>query len=126
MFASKGEEAYIPKDLNDAVAHLKMIVSADELETIQKASMDEMTQYHFGLGMWIRNEWRLWSPYFPSRYKSWFGEKGIWHPDDITAITLDALWCDLNKVEYDLTKAIKKYKDYWKKEEEKEKTTYLY
>jgi hypothetical protein len=49
-------------------------------------SNDEIIgEYHFGTGLWIRNNWGLWQE---SRLWMYFYNKGISHPDDISSLIL--------------------------------------
>jgi hypothetical protein len=40
---------------------------------------------HFGLGMWIRNNWRLWRG---GKLANDLKSKGIFHPDEMSATIL--------------------------------------
>jgi hypothetical protein len=42
------------------------------------------------------------------------------HPDDMSSIILDSYKAYLRNEQYDLSGAIKKYQEYWKKVQEKE------
>ncbi len=57
-----------------------------------------LVDFHFGLGMFIRNKWL-----YPG--DSLLGQKfiaiGVIHPDDMSSIILEALWLDLNSHEID-------------------------
>lgn len=39
-----------------------------------------------GLGMWMRNNWRLWAG---SRLQKYFLVRGIRHPDDMSGVILE-------------------------------------
>ena len=75
---------------------------------------DDMTQYHMGLGMWMRNNWGLWGG---SRLAAWFNAQGINHPDDMSGIILDSFWRYLNGKPIKLDEQVKYYQGYWKKQE---------
>ena len=71
---------YIPKDLSDAHSELNKILDNEAKEMIVKG---EST--HFGLGMWLRNNWGLWSG---GRLKCYFDERELYHPDHISSLIL--------------------------------------
>ena len=48
-------------------------------------SPDEMSKYHFGFGMYLRNNWGLWGG---SRLQKYFFDRGISHPDNMSGIIL--------------------------------------
>lgn len=78
---------YIPKDLGDCLVELDKILSEiDRKEISEMKSRDEMSLYHFGLGMWLRNNWGLWGG---SRLQKYFDDRGIGHPDNMSGIILD-------------------------------------
>ncbi len=96
---------YIPHDLDDALAEVdRIFVSADERDAVMKGTEDDMIQYHFGLGMWMRNNWGLWGG---SRLSEYFNGKGIHHPDDMSGIILDSYWRKLHGKPIDLEGQVK-------------------
>jgi hypothetical protein len=108
----KKEEIYVPKDLDDCFVELKKMLSKEDIEKIKDGTEHEMIRYHFGLGMWMRNNWGLWSG---SRLSRSFNEKGIHHPDDMSGIILNSFWRHLNNKPIQLDEQIKFYQEYWKK-----------
>lgn len=68
---------------------------------------------HFGLGMWIRNNWGLWGE---SRLVFYFNSICIYHPDDMSTIILDAFWCRLHSEPFNLEEHIQESKNYWGQE----------
>lgn len=101
---------YIPKDLDECFVELKKLLSeADQVEFRDKAE-DDVTDYHHGLGRWLRNNWGLWAG---ERLAIWFNERGITHPDDMSGIILDSFWRHLNDKPIQLEEQIKFYQDYW-------------
>jgi hypothetical protein len=111
----KAEEVYIPKDLDDCFVQLKKTLSKEQVEEMKEGLEDDMINYHFGLGMSLRNTWGLWGG---SRLARWFNEKGIHHPDDMSGVILDSFWRQLNGKPIDLDKQIKHYRDFWKTSKE--------
>ena len=75
---------YIPADLEDAIKELDK-----ELDAKQKKLLRDSAQFvdlHFGMGMWIRNNWGLWGH---SRLQKYFLKHGVWHADDMSSIIID-------------------------------------
>ena len=105
-------DIYIPKDLDDCFAELKRIVPKDQIDKMKNGTEDDMSKYHFSLGMWLRNNWGLRKG---SQLSKWFNEKGIGHPDDMSGIILDSFWRHLNNKPIQLDEQIRYYRDYWNK-----------
>jgi len=90
LAAEEIDGRYIPKDLGDAFVELdKMLPEIDRKEISAVTKRDEMIQYHFGLGMWMRNNWGLWGG---SRLQKYFTDKGMTHPDDMSSVILLYYW----------------------------------
>ncbi|MDD4182857.1 MAG: hypothetical protein PHT53_03445 [Candidatus Omnitrophica bacterium] len=109
---------YIPENLNDCFTELKRMLSPELIKEMQAGAEADMAKYHHGLGMWIRNNWGLWSG---SRLKTYFNNLEVRHPDDMSSIILDSLWRTLNNKPIKLEEQIKYYQDYWKKVKEQKK-----
>jgi hypothetical protein len=107
----KDDQIYVPKDLDDCFARLKKILKPEDVEKIKRGTEQDMIDYHFGLGLWIRNNWGLWKG---GRLAKWFNEQGIHHPDDMSGIVLHSFWRHLNSKPIELDKQVKYYQDYWK------------
>ena len=60
-----------------------------------------MSIYHFGLGMWMRNNWGLWAHGPLAAYLEQFG---VHHPDDMSGLILDTFWRHLNGLPLEVTK----------------------
>jgi len=82
-----------PKDLDECLVRLTSMLSPHEIERIKRGSAQEMTQHHFGLGLWMRNNWGLWGD---SPLARWFQARGIDHADAMSGIILDSFWRHLN------------------------------
>jgi len=51
----------VPENLEEAIAELKAMLHPTYLEEIRQTPLDEFAgTAHFGLGMWLRNNWGLW------------------------------------------------------------------
>jgi hypothetical protein len=70
---------------------------------------------HFGLGMWMRNNWGLWKGGTLAKY---FNELGIYHPDDMSSIIMTSYEAKLRNMKYDLDEEIQDYRAYWEQMKE--------
>jgi hypothetical protein len=103
---------YIPKDLNDALAFLNCSWSdKDKEEFKNRNENDLLTDFHFGKGLDMRNDWELWKG--KNSLSKYFKARGIFHPDDMSSIVLHSFHRTLNNRDIDLDNQIKYYKDYW-------------
>jgi hypothetical protein len=86
---------YVPADLDAAHKYLLKHLPAEDLQQIRAMkSEDEMSVYHFGAGLWMRNRWGLWGG---SRLARYFRKLGIEHPDEMSGIILRTFWCKLHQ-----------------------------
>jgi len=84
---------YIPKDLEDCFKQLDSFWSDSLKMEIKKMSLNEfLSQAHFGIGMWLRNNWGLW---VGSRLSKYFHSFKYSHPDDISSIILELYYRQL-------------------------------
>lgn len=107
---------YIPKNLEDCFREIDL--AWDEKNRNEIKSMTEeqfLGNSHFGMGMWIRNNWGLWGG---SRLALYFNDLGIFHPDDMSGIILTSYYRKLKGYDIELNEQIKYYKNYWKKNQE--------
>ncbi len=106
------DEIYIPKDLDESFVELDRMLHSKFIEKL-KAGDKEATNQHFGLGLWIRNNWRLWGG---SRLSEHFHNIGIFHPDDMSGIILESYVRRLKDQPIELETQVKFYQDYWAKQ----------
>ena len=85
---------YIPKDIKDCFSQLDAIYP-DSLKNKARlmADYEFASGAHFGLGMWIRNNWGLWQG---SRLKTYFARFGYTVPDATSSFILFAYHRYLN------------------------------
>jgi hypothetical protein len=82
----KIDGVYIPKNLGECFLELDRLTSEiDKKEMQAQPKRDDMIHYHITLGMWMRNNWKLWGG---SRLQKYFTDKGITHPDEMSSIIL--------------------------------------
>lgn len=110
---SNPPELYIPKDLEDSFNELNKMLHPKFIEKFKNGGKNEVIEQHFGLGLWMRNNWGLWAG---SRLAKYFEELGINHPDDMSGIILTSYQHHLNNKPLELEKQINSYKEYWKKQ----------
>jgi len=113
---SKKELNYKPANLKEAVNQLKIIHHDTTKQKIIEMSEEEfLAGAHFGLGMWIRNNWGLWKGKELAKY---FNSIGIYHPDDMSGIILTSYYRELHGQDWNLDEQVKYYQDYWRKSNE--------
>lgn len=105
----------IPNDLENALEMLMSSVPSEDKERFAKRPKNKaVAQCHFGGGMNMRNNWKLWEK--ESNLSMWFRNRGVWHPDDMSAIIFKAFWCKLNGIYFDIDIEAEYYAEYWKRE----------
>ena len=115
--ASRKEMRYKPVNLEEAVNQLTKILPDTTKQKILAMTEDEfLAGSHFGLGMWIRNNWRLWRG---GKLANEFKSKGIFHPDDMSGIILKCYYKQLHNQDWELEKQITIYQNYWKEAQER-------
>lgn len=76
-----------PASIEAAVRLLQSMVPPEELVKITQMEEGDLIGLHFGLGMWIRNNFGLWKG-----NKALLLETGKRHPDDASEVIITALW----------------------------------
>lgn len=113
-----------PRSVAEAVERLARELSQAEKDAIAEMAEGDLSELHFGLGMWVRNEFGLWqdnrallldcqrikfndSPSLPQEFlsalpKEWLEADSLApkmplfiHPDDASGLILRALWARL-------------------------------
>lgn len=101
----------IPENLTECFEALNSLVNKEELKDFRSSSEDDGTvSAHFGLGMWMRNNWGLWGT---STLKSWFNSLGIYHGDDMSSIILTSWHRHLNDKPLLVEDQVAHYRSYW-------------
>lgn len=109
------EGVYIPVDLNDCFKQIDGFWTDTVKTQVKNTTEAEFNaNAHFGIGLWMRNNWGLWRG---SRLSKYFNDMGIFHPDDMSGIILTSYYRYLTGQEIKLEEQIAFYKDYWKKNE---------
>lgn len=88
---------YIPRNIEDCLTQLDSILPFKNRNVIKsRPNRESMSDFHFGLGMWLRNNWGLWSG---SRLERYFYARGIYHPDNISGAILEYYYDYLHGVD---------------------------
>ncbi len=111
-----------PNTLEETYTALGIVMTNDdEYEKFKKCSKDDLSDYHHGLGRWIRNIFGLWAkdPLYDEMVRL-----GFTHPDDMSSIIIESFHAKINNYDYSLEKEAEYYVEYWAKaladDEEKE------
>ncbi len=87
-----------PKTLEEAHEQLEKLLPKEELEKIDAMkTADEMIEYHFSLGMSLRNAWGLWGDGPLTQHMK---KLGIQHPDGMSSTILGTFWCRRHHKDY--------------------------
>ncbi|TWR27777.1 hypothetical protein FPZ42_00760 [Mucilaginibacter achroorhodeus] len=109
---------YIPKDLDDALRQLNTFFKDSVRLQAKQLSENEFTaRYHFGLGLWLRNNWGLWGG---SRLSKYFIDLGINNPEDMSGVILTSYHRQLLQNPIKLAEQIQFSKDYLAKAQKDE------
>ena len=77
----------IPETLDECYMELDKI--SDFSQWLQESEEIATAGAHHSIGMWIRNNWNLWSG---GELSKWFNRNGINHPDDMSNIILTSFY----------------------------------
>jgi len=103
---------YIPKDINDCNNQLNILLPDSIKAEIKKMTEDEFASAaHFGLGMWLRNNWGLWSG---SRLQVYMIKLRFDHPDGMSDFILRYYYKNLQGNRINVKREIKRYNKKYK------------
>ncbi len=109
---AKESEVPPPKTLEEAHQQLEKLLPKDEVAKIDAMKTeDEMIEYHFGLGMGMRNSWGLWGGGPLAQHMN---KLGFHHSDDMSGVILETFWCKRHKKDFRLKERAAYYAAYWK------------
>ncbi len=91
-----------PGTLKECFSCIEEHFSEDEITKLKNLKEDDLIHTHFGLGLWIRNNWL--HPKESPLMKT-FSNYG-WHvePDAMSALLIKATWLYLNNIEINVKK----------------------
>jgi hypothetical protein len=84
---------YIPTNLDDALDRLMLLLPDSTKSTLRADPDSTLISQHFGIGLWMRNNWGLWSG---SRLAKSLDSLGLHHPDDMSGFILETFWYRLH------------------------------
>ena len=88
---------YIPRNIEECFNVLDTLLYAkDRLTIMAQFNRESMVNFHFGLGLWMRNNWGLWGG---SRLKTYMKQRGVYHPDDMSGRILEFYYDHLHSVD---------------------------
>lgn len=97
----------VPVDLESALAELDAMLPAEVRAWIATAEEDPSSEFHHGLGTYLRNEWGLWSR---SALKTSLEDLGVKDPDSMSGLILSAYWRRARGLPIDLASEIETYR----------------
>lgn len=85
---------YIPSDLQDCFRELNRALPVGMIDDIRTGGEGGLSLPHFGLGMWMRNNWGLWN--MESRLIKYCASIGFGDADDASSMIIESYWRHLN------------------------------
>ena len=106
-----------PATLDECLVMLADRLPEDVVEAMRNGTEADMIHYHHGLGTWIRNTWGLWSrgPLY-----SHFRDRGLEHPDDMSAVILTSFWRRLHGQPLRFEEQVQSHQAYWRRAKTRE------
>ena len=103
MTENRIPQSEVPKTLNDAVEKVISILKPEEIRELTSATEDELGEYHFTLGLWIRNNFRLFdenSPLIKNMSSRNPKYDFLTDPDEISSDIIKATWDKFHGTNY--------------------------
>jgi hypothetical protein len=111
VFAHAQSNNKKPYNLYEAIGALSLMHHESTKQKIISMTEHEFTvNSHFGLGLWIRNNWGLWQG---SKLKDYFNSIGVFHPDEMSSIILTSYYRKHRDKDWDIDRYLKYYEDRW-------------
>ena len=82
-----------PRDIQQAMACLDAHWPETTKRQFAALAPSEVIRAHFGVGMWIRNNWGLWQG---GPLRDFFAQQSVRHPDEMSSVLLHAYWLRSN------------------------------
>jgi hypothetical protein len=102
----------VPTNLDESFERLKKLLGEAEVKKFTTESeQSAIAMAHFGIGMWIRNNWGLWKG---GTMKDWFKDRGIVHADDMSGIILTSFHRYLRNEPIGFMDQVEHYRKFWK------------
>ena len=108
LYSSGFDRKDIPATPEEAYKALDKLLSSEEKEYIKNLDEDDLISLHFGLGLWIRNNWL-----YPANSKlaDLLYEAGLHHPDDMSGFLILGYYHYLNGRDYTLDMHMQKMRN---------------
>jgi hypothetical protein len=100
-----------PTNLTEALDRLERTLPAETLEKMRAGTEEEMVQFHFNVGLMLRNSWGLRSRGPLYRYLAGLG---LQHPDDMSGLILKGLWRRLHGQPLQVEEEVARCQEYWR------------
>jgi hypothetical protein len=113
-YFEKMDDIYIPANIQQCFEQIDLMLGEEQIELIKAGTKDDMISYHHGLGTGIRNSFGLWRG---PLIGTWFRERGVDHPDNMSGIILDAYWRYLNDKPIEIEDLIRESHEYYKEDD---------
>ncbi len=91
--AEKSIDVHPPKTIAECHIRLDSMLSKEQKSFVKSQKTNDLLKFHFSLGMWIRNEWKLWSDNELSRF---YKQKGIDSIDELSFLIIASYHRKLN------------------------------
>ncbi len=106
-------EKDIPKTFEESLSSLdKLLNSKQKAYWRCHTTNEDITAWHFGIGSWLRNNWRL---YAETNLPKSLVEMGMLHPDDMSKIILTSYVRQLRGEEMKVKQQIESHRQLWQR-----------
>ena len=89
----KFDKSFIPKTIDEAIDCIVNSLHPEDIENIKKR---ESGDYHFSIGMFLRNNWNMWDNATPMSIDFQNRFKLFGHGDDLSGVILEGVWAKVN------------------------------
>ena len=104
---------HVVKDLEEAMDYVWSQLSAQNQQRFIETPVEQLWQFHHGLGRAIRNSLGLWEEK-PFPVKNYFEQTwGLTQPDDISHVIIRALHARVAGSDYDMAADVAVIKKHW-------------
>ncbi|QQO07608.1 DUF6794 domain-containing protein [Breznakiella homolactica] len=103
LYTSDYERLDIPLTLYDCYLALDALLNNETKDDIKKSTVNDLIEYHMGLGMWIRNNWIRQTNH---RITKLLFDNGLRHPDDMSQLIIIGYHYYLNHIDKSIEELI--------------------
>jgi hypothetical protein len=100
-----------PATLTEALDRLEQTLPPETIQRMRDGSEADMCEYHFSVGLWMRNYWGLWAEGPPYRHLAGLG---LIHPDDMSGVILRSFRRRLHGEPLRVEDEAARYQEYWR------------